>query len=368
MEALKISSSSYHRIIKDIKEKSNNVSKIDNNVLNTNSDSDSESKVTEKESEKESKKESEKESKKESESDNDNDNDNDKSDTETIKSVTNKTFDKDKFKKELNGTESEKEVDIIKPDIIKPETLGKKPKFFSQACTGEEYSSPRETIKNINNNIDTSMRYNKRIFKKNDDMSMLSNVSFNKKKLSNINDRTNIMDTIKNCNTGNIDDLKQKRSLIIIIRQYINTFEKQLINIYLNKNTFEKKLFTLSTEQLQIIIENIRIELNLGRNKDMFTTIVSNGLRGAEMVGKYSGYDVTGLENDLMHDPEFIMDLQIISCEIDLSKFVSPQKSAILKVIKKAYEKNTENKVKNTMTNVLNDKNKLDKILNLNKK
>ena len=28
------------------------------------------------------------------------------------------------------------------------ETLGKKPMFFSQACTGEEYSSPRETIIN----------------------------------------------------------------------------------------------------------------------------------------------------------------------------------------------------------------------------
>ena len=51
------------------------------------------------------------------------------------------------------------------------------------------------------------------------------------------------MDTIKNCNIAeNIDELKEIRSTIIIIRQYINTFPDDLKQIYSpNKFIFEKK-------------------------------------------------------------------------------------------------------------------------------
>ena len=44
---------------------------------------------------------------------------------------------------------NEAEKNCVMLNYFDKETLGKKPKFFSQAYTGEEFSSPRETIKII---------------------------------------------------------------------------------------------------------------------------------------------------------------------------------------------------------------------------
>ena len=66
-----------------------------------------------------------------------------------------------------------------------------------------------------------------------------------------------------------------------------------------------------------------------------------------------------------MKDPDFILDLQIISCEIDMSQYINPKTSALLKVVKKMYQKNKENEIKKQIDNVLNDQIKLDKIKNL---
>jgi len=42
-----------------------------------------------------------------------------------------------------------------------------------------------------------------------------------------------------------------------------------------------------------------------------------------------------------MNDEEFILDLQIIAAETDLSKYLNPRSSAFLKVVKKMYVLNT---------------------------
>lgn len=77
-----------------------------------------------------------------------------------------------------------------------------------------------------------------------------------------INDNNNnILDTLKNVNSGNIDELKLKRSNIIIIRQYLNTFKNDLTGIYgKDIKGFQKKLFSFNNDQLLIILENIRVE------------------------------------------------------------------------------------------------------------
>ena len=72
-------------------------------------------------------------------------------------------------------------------------------------------------------------------------------------------------------------------------------------------------------------------------------------MRGFETLSNYSGYDITGVTNDLMKDDDFLMDLKIISCEIDVSKYISPKSSAFLKIVKKVYMKNQENKMKKNL-------------------
>jgi len=252
-------------------------------------------------------------------------------------------FDKKKFIKELNTESEQEQEETEKKTEIKP-------------IQTETYN--KQSYHNIN---DISF------------ISKASRVSFGTKqpKRNNvsINNKSTIMDTIKNVqDAGSIDELKQKRSLIIIIRQYINTFEQELKNIYVVKSTFEKKLFIQSISQLQIILEDIRTTLSVSRNKEVFFNCIEAGLRGFETISNYSGYDITGVANELMNDPDFLIDLKILSCEIDISRYVNVKTSVFLKLIKKTYSKHQENNIKKQLDNVLNDKNKIDKILNLDKK
>ena len=105
--------------------------------------------------------------------------------------------------------------------------------------------------------------------------------------------------------------------------------------------------------------------MNLNRNAELFNTGVSVGLKGLETISKYSGYDVEGLEKELMNDRDFLLDLQIIQAEIDMSKYINPKSSAFLKVVRRMYMLNQQNEVKKQLDNVLNDPNKLNEIKNL---
>jgi len=88
-------------------------------------------------------------------------------------------------------------------------------------------------------------------------------------------------------------------------------------------------------------------------------------IKGIEAVSNYSGYDVSGLENELMNDENFIMDLQIISCELDLSKYLNPKSSCFLKIIKKMYVLNAKNKMNKTINDINTNKDLLNKIKDL---
>lgn len=145
---------------------------------------------------------------------------------------------------------------------------------------------------------------------------------------------------VRNIDANNVDELKEKRTYIIIIRQYVNTFPEQLKFLYAtDKKKFEKSLFNLSLDKLKIILENIRVELNLYKNKTLFLDGCKFLLTSYENVACYSGFNIKGLSDDLMNDPDFLYDLQMISCEIDVSKYINPKTSAFFKVVHKSYEK-----------------------------
>ena len=166
-----ISKATYYRIIKELNISKNEVSKIIN-----------ESESTENES-------TENENKSTNESNNESNN------------VS--LFNKEQFKKELNDNDNDNNDDNDNDNndnnisVISKKSI-KVNKVFKNTPT---------IIKN--------------------DVSDLS-ISFNNRKnhYSNVN-KSNIMETIKQVNNSeSVDELKEKRSLIIIIRSYINTFEK----------------------------------------------------------------------------------------------------------------------------------------------
>jgi len=72
-----------------------------------------------------------------------------------------------------------------------------------------------------------------------------------------------------------------------------------------NKNTFEKNLFTLDINQLKTILENIRTTISINSNKNNFMVLSSNIIKGIELLSIYSGYDITGLESELMKNEDF---------------------------------------------------------------
>ena len=187
--------------------------------------------------------------------------------------------------------------------------------------------------------------------------------SFNQKESM----KETILDTVKNINhSGSIEELKEIRHHVIIIRQYITTFQKELSNFYGgNRQQFEKRLFNMSIDQLKVILENIRVEMNLSKNRQIFKTVIETGLRAFEKTAIYSGYDIDGLTNELLQNEDFKLDLDIISCECDISRYINPKTSAFLTVMKTMYQKKNENEIKKQVNNLLNDNDKLDKIKNL---
>lgn len=218
--------------------------------------------------------------------------------------------------------------------------------------------TPEKTNKQISKPLNESFSSHKSI-------KINNNINNNKP----IIDKECILDTIKNCNTADsIEELKEIRSTVIIIRQYINTFEKELKNIWApNKQAFEKKLFNLKLNELQVILENIRVENSLSQNREMFNNIVHTSLIGLEKISGYLNYNVDGLTNDLIKDPSFQYDMKILSCEIDMSRYINTKSSMFIKVVKKMYEKQKENQMKEEINKIIDNEEVLQKIKNIKK-
>lgn len=173
-----------------------------------------------------------------------------------------------------------------------------------------------------------------------------------------------VHDVIKNIDVcWNIDEMKEKRSLIIIIRQYIGTFKKELSELNIN----EKLLFNYDIMKLKILLENIRIELNLKKNSTLFIDTAKNILVGYEKVLCYSGIDIKGVSEELLNNPDFIYDLQMISCEIDISRYINPKTSAFMKVVQSSYYKYEQNNIINKFNEKINNDDVLNKLKNLTK-
>ena len=159
--------------------------------------------------------------------------------------------------------------------------------------------------------------------------------------------------------------MQEKRTLIIIIRQYINNFDEKLKCIYgKNKELFIKKLITLSIDQLKIIRENIKFELNLKRNHSIFFNTLEVTTTAIENIStNIFNIDIKGGYKELSKDPEFQLDLLMISSEIDISKYINPKSTVFIKLMKQYYMLYNMNKVKKQINNNIKEED-IDKLKN----
>lgn len=127
-----------------------------------------------------------------------------------------------------------------------------------------------------------------------------------------------------------------------------------------NNGIFIKKLIYQSVSKLQIILENIRYELNLKRNKSMLLTSFEFGCRTLEKGSKMLfDIDIEGGYDELMKDDDFKIDLLMMSSEIDISSYISPKILVFMKLIKNYYTKYNMNKIAKKIPDIKIDDNKL---------
>lgn len=207
--------------------------------------------------------------------------------------------------------------------------------------------------------------------KKNNDFKILNNLNNSvvsikptKKPIKN-NQNTSFIHEIK---CANVEELKKRRSNIIIIRQYLNTFDEQLKKIYgNNKDKYISTLTKLSNEQLLYVLEDIRVELSIKRNGTLFKNVIETGcITFEEILDKIFKINVKGCYEQLKKDnTEFLIALQILACEYDFSQYIDAKKAIFIKLLKSYHMKYTVNKAMNGISNIkIND----DKLKQINEK
>jgi len=170
------------------------------------------------------------------------------------------------------------------------------------------------------------------------------------------------------------DDWKERKKLIIYIRQYICNFADQLTSIigssYSSQQEFQKNLPHYSLGDLQVTLENIRLELNIGRNNKTVMSSAETVLRTFESLAGIMKIDISGSSDELLRNPDFMHDLKMMACEINVSEFITPQRSVFMRGLTVYYKKYYENKLKNKIDDKLKtmptpSKELLDKANNL---
>jgi len=132
------------------------------------------------------------------------------------------------------------------------------------------------------------------------------------------------------------DEKRLRRDMIIKIRNYIDCFsENEIIQSMCgNPLLFKQKLYEKDLANLTVIYEEIQIGINQSKDFEQFMYLFSSTLQITEFVSSILlGMNITGLKDELLNEiSEF--DLMQLSCELSLSRYISPQKRIMLITLK----------------------------------
>jgi len=107
-------------------------------------------------------------------------------------------------------------------------------------------------------------------------------------------------------------------------------------------------LLAKSIEELKIILENIRFELNISRNHYIFFNSLETGANFFEFFASmYLDVNLNGTYADLKQDPNFTLDLLMVASEINVSDYIDPKMSLFLQLFKSYYCKIAKKKLLN---------------------
>jgi len=97
---------------------------------------------------------------------------------------------------------------------------------------------------------------------------------------------------------------------------------------------FKQKLYEKDLAGLTVIYEEIMIGINQSKDFEQFMYLFSSTIQITEFVSSlFLGLNITGLKEELLNEiSEF--DLMQLSCELSLSRYISPQKRIMLITLK----------------------------------
>jgi len=167
------------------------------------------------------------------------------------------------------------------------------------------------------------------------------------------------------------DDYKERRKIIIYIRNYIENFKDRLRPIigyrHLDQENFKMNLIKYDLPNLTLILENIRFELCIKNNSKKVLNTLETLLRSLETIAMMAKIDITGSADELLKNPQFVDDVMIMSCEIDISSIINPKTSVFMATLTQFYKNYYTNKLKNKLNTIKPDieiQKKFDTLIN----
>ena len=152
------------------------------------------------------------------------------------------------------------------------------------------------------------------------------------------------------------NDYILKRNLVNKCKNYIDSFTDRLINIHGNDpQTFKHRLRELDCPQLEILLENIRFEINIDGGKSLFNSAFFMIISQTENLSNNYGYNITGLSKALQANNDVHDSLKELSCQMDLSSYTTPELRLASAVLLTALSCYNTNKLSSTMDSFLNE-------------
>ena len=128
---------------------------------------------------------------------------------------------------------------------------------------------------------------------------------------------------------------------------------KILISVHKKEDLplFNSKLFDYTIDELQKLKSNIQFEINIIENSNMVFELAKSLCFGYEKTLCSLGFDINSFTDSLFHDKMFVDNLKLLSCEVNFSDYLSPQKAILLAILKQTFLINKINKIKKNLDN-----------------
>jgi len=144
------------------------------------------------------------------------------------------------------------------------------------------------------------------------------------------------------------EECKEKRKLIIHIRNYIKSFP-DILDEFKNIDLSSKNINDLNN-----LIEEIKLTVCNSNNGDLFLGIFQGGCDIIENIAPMINYDLTGLKYIASKNDNVIKCVKEISLEYQQLNYIRPEKRLFLLMFAMCYGVNNMNKLNNHINTHLN--------------